>query len=191
MGLIRRAYQTSNRLCRDEKNRWASAVYIRVRGLRMDMSLPDCDKSEHDDDNDNDEHESLIIQHAQRLLDALSAKVLCKAATMLPGQQPKVHFSAAELVSSLGQLLGENASKAGTAEHAVCGVVENMKMDGEGMCRLLLEEAAVLVPVRMRPCSSDIIDALSRSWLRLRDMVLSRDHDVGALCVFVCQCPHF
>jgi hypothetical protein len=158
--------------------------------ISADMSLPKLDETDHADAEDSEDHESLIKRHAQRLLDTLSAKVLCNAAKTIHGRQAEARFSAAELVLWVGQSLGENATKTGTAEHAICKVLENMKMDCEGMCMLLPGDAHVLVPLGMRPCSLDVTDTLSRIWLRLRNVALSGNDNVGALvvCLWVGGC---
>jgi hypothetical protein len=164
--------------------------------VRSDLSLPKVDSTGSEDASATDDHDSLIARHAQYLIDSLSAKVLCNAAMMMHEEwQAKAVFSAAELVTCVKQLLGGNAAKSGTAEHAVCGVLETMNMDAERMCMLLPKDTVHLIPFRMRPCASEVTEALSRVWSRVRNVALSGgdvaqclDANLQVPCVCVCVC---
>ncbi len=167
----------------------ASEGAERIRG---DFSLPEIDRTGPSDASTSDDHDSMIARHARYLVDALCAKILCNAA--IHGWQAKAVFPPAYLVSLAKQWLGENATKTGTTEHAVCGVLENMNMGSARVTMLLPEDTANLIPFEKRSNASEVTDALSNMWSLARNLALSEDASIqlGAhaqvLTAYVCFC---
>ncbi len=162
--------------------------------IRDDFSLPEIDRTGPSDASTTDDRDPVIARHARYLVDALSAKVLCNAA--MHGWQAEAVFSCTDLVSWAKQTLCGNATKTGTAEHAVCGVLEDMKMGSARVSMLLPGDAADLIPFERRSNGSEINNALSNVWSCARNLAMSGDASrlldahaqVLKPCVCVCVC---